>query len=165
VKNTILILAILFTSTSSYPQEPRTTPQTLPDSAIAYARQVVEQNSTKTDARLITLHVKSIHKASSSELTDAQRTADPIFGLHRSYTLILGECETTIFKFITDDNRVDKVQVGKDYTVILGMAFLDMKKHHYNVKDRDSAVVLIPNENQQKEPVQFSMTVVETAEK
>ena len=160
MKRFLVVVGIVFSSTTIGAWA-----QALSDSDIAYVRQVVAENAQKTNARLITLHVKSTHEASSSELTDAQSSPDRVFDLRREYTVVVGESDGMVFRFLTDDDRVGKVQVGKDYLVVLGMAALDLKKHRYNVKDRNSAVILLPNIDQQKEPGQFSMTIVEIAEK
>lgn len=79
------------------------------------------------------------------------------------FTLVVGESNGIIYQFKTDDNRANRLQIGQDYTVILGMASLDMKKHKYNVKDRDSAVIFMPNGD--KAPVQFRLRIESVEEK
>jgi hypothetical protein len=76
---------------------------------------------------------------------------------------VVGEAKGLAYQFKTDDSRVEKLQVGRDYTMVLGMAYLDMKKHKYNVKDRNSAVIFVPNGD--KAPVQFTMRIDGVEEK
>lgn len=121
-----------------------------------YIEQVASENAPKTNAKVITLHVKKVKNASSADTTDAEKR-EKFAGLRLAFTLVVGEANGLAYQFKTDDSRVDKLQVGQDYTVVLGMAYLDMKKHKYNVKDRNSAVVFVANGD--KAPLQLTLRI------
>jgi hypothetical protein len=127
-----------------------------------YIAQVAADNAPKTNAKVITLHVKKVKNASSADTTDAEKR-EKFAGLRFVFTLVVGEANGLVYQFKTPDSRVDKLQIGQDYTVVLGMASLDMKKHKYNVKDRDSAVIFIANGD--KAPVQFRLRIDGVEEK
>lgn len=119
------------------------------------------RDTPKTNAKVITLHVKKVKAASSADTTDAEKK-EKIAGLHLAFTMVVGESSGLTYQFKTDDTRVDKVQVGQDYTVVLGMAYLDIKKHKVNVKDRNSAVIFVPNGDRL---VQFTLKIDAVEEK
>ena len=127
-----------------------------------YIEQVASENAPKTNAKVITLHVKKVKNATSADTTDAEKR-EKFAGLKLAFTLVVGEAKGLAYQFKTDDSRVEKLQVGRDYTMVLGMAYLDMKKHKYNVKDRNSAVIFVPNGD--KAPVQFTMRIDGVEEK
>jgi hypothetical protein len=127
-----------------------------------YIEQVASDNAHKTNAKVITLHVKKVKNASSADTTDAEKR-EKFAGIKLEFTLVVGEAGGLVYQFKTDESRVDKLQVGQDYTVVVGMAYLDMKKHKYNVKDRDSAVIFVPNGD--KAPVQLRLRIDGVEEK
>ena len=127
-----------------------------------YIEQVASENAPKTNAKVITLHVKKVKNASSADTTDAEKK-EKFAGIKLAFTLVVGEANGLTYQFKTDDNRVDKLQVGQDYTVVLGMASLDMKKHKTNVKDRNSAVIFVPNGD--KAPLQLTLRIDGVEEK
>src|ERR1700739_379743 len=127
-----------------------------------YIEQVASDNLHKTNAKVITLHVQKVKNASSAETTDAEKR-EKFAGLKVQFTLVVGESNGIIYQFKSDDSRADRLQIGQDYTVILGMASLDMKKHKYNVKERDSAVIFVPSG--EEAPVQFRLRIDSVEEK
>lgn len=127
-----------------------------------YIEQVALDNAAKTNAKVIALHVKKVKNASSAETTDAEKR-EKFAGLKLAFTLVFGEANGLAYQFKTDDSRVEKLQVGQDYTMVVGMAYLDMKKHKYNVKDKGSAVVFVPNG--EKAPVQLRLRIDAVEEK
>ncbi|SRR6266478_5556840 len=121
-----------------------------------YIAQVAADNAPKTNAKVITLHVKKVRDASSADTTDAEKR-EKFAGIKLVFTLVVGEANGLVYQFKSDESRVDKLQVGQDYTVVVGMAYLDMKKHKTNVKDRNSAVIFVPNG--EKAPLQLTLRI------
>lgn len=126
-----------------------------------YIAQVAAENAPKTNAKVITLHVKKVKAASSADTTDVEKK-EKIAGFHLAFTMVVGESNGPTYQFKTDETRVDRLQVGQDYTVVLGMASLDMKKHKYNVKDRNAAVIFAPSGDKL---AQFTMRIDAIEEK
>jgi hypothetical protein len=127
-----------------------------------YIEQVASENAPKTNAKVITLHVKKVKDASSADTTDAEKR-EKFAGIKLVFTLVVGEANGLVYQFKSDESRVDKLQVGQDYTVVVGMAYLDMKKHKTNVKDRNSAVIFVPNG--EKAPLQLTLRIDGVEEK
>ena len=127
-----------------------------------YIEQVASENAPKTNAKVITLHVKKVKNASSADTRDAEKR-EKFAGIKLVFTLVVGEANGLVYQFKSDESRVDKLQVGQDYTVVVGMAYLDMKKHKTNVKDRNSAVIFVPNGD--KAPLQLTLRIDGVEEK
>ncbi|HEV2194021.1 MAG TPA: hypothetical protein VGR55_00425 [Candidatus Acidoferrum sp.] len=157
--NSILVVGIGMAATLLVSQPSKA--QGLTEEDQKYITQVAAENAPKTNAKVITLHVKKVKAASSADTTDAEKK-EKFAGLHLAFTMVVGESSGLTYQFKTDDTRVDKVQVGQDYTVVLGMAYLDMKKHKVNVKDRNSAVIFVPNGDKL---VQFTLRIDAVEEK
>jgi len=126
-----------------------------------YVAQVVAANASKTNAELLAFHVKSIREATSADRPESEASA-PVFNRMFIDTIIAGTSGNKRYEFITKDSRSGKLKVGESYPVVLGMAMLDMKRHKVNVKDKNSAVFLIPQSG--KEPIQFRAVIKEVEE-
>jgi hypothetical protein len=121
-----------------------------------YVAQVVAANASKTNAELLAFHVKSVREATSADMTDSE-AHETILGAKVGHTIIAGTSGNKRYEFITSDVRSSKLKVGESYPVVLGIAMLDMKRHKVNVKDKNSAVFLIPQSG--KEPIQFRVVI------
>lgn len=121
-----------------------------------YIVQVVAANATKTNAQLLDLHVKTVREATSADMTD-EEAHETFAGVRLGHTIIIGETGGKRYEFLTSDKRTAKLIVGESYPVVLGMAMFDLKRQKINVKDRNSAVFLVPVSG--KEPIQFKVQI------
>src|ERR1700730_13761659 len=93
-----------------------------------YIEQVASENAPKTNAKVVTLHVKKVKNASSADTTEAEKR-EKFAGIRLAFTLLVEEAIGLVYQFKTDGSSRKDPIVFPPLAVPTGLRFFRTAVH------------------------------------